>query len=250
MDPAEPDTPAPARLPGAPGQVGPNGDGHRPGSNGDGGAADHNADGAAAPDVPPGPPEYTCPGCSVTFAVPAEPADRVLECPACHTQFFAPSADDDWRDDRDDGADDEPEERDPAAELDGNRIKQVTTLRNGLNRTRSYVMVGVFALSSIAFVLVFRAAGHVVFGTLGVKSIGYVCAAAGCVIGAVLLRRRAHDIDRELDETALPEPDDEPDLSSLDDGSQFLDEMHQRLEQMGRRRKPPAGDADEGASHE
>jgi hypothetical protein len=255
MDPAEPDIPAPAHRPGgAWGALGPSGDGHddghQPGPNGD---APGRAAGAEAPGEPP---EYTCPGCSVTFAVPVEPADRVLECPACHTQFFVPAADDDWRDDRDE-ADEDPDADDPAAQFDSGRIEKVKAVRRGLYRTRSYVMVGVYGLSSIAFVLAFYAAGHAVFGTFGAKSVGYVCAAVGCVIGAVMLRRRTYDIDRELAETALPEPEGEPDLSTLGDGSQYLDDMHRRLERMGRGRRddPPTpeeqkDEADGGARRE
>src|SRR5438552_3861481 len=61
--------------------------------------------------------------------------------------------------------------------------------------------------------------------------------------------RPTRPIDRELAETALPPPDAEPDLSTLSDGSQFLDQVQQHLERMRRRHEPPA-ETEEGRAHE
>ena len=184
---------------------------------------------------------YTCPHCSTTFHLPAEPADRVLECPACRAQFFAP-ADEHWLDYEGTRRDD----ADREDELSGGHIKQVAALRRNLYRTRSWSIVGSIALIVGAAQLVGMTFGYTMYLGWGVRPVGYVVAAVGCLLASRVLLRRVSEINGELKEMALDEPATPPDFSTLSDGSQRWKALEGLGERPADEATPDDGELGEG----
>jgi hypothetical protein len=178
------------------------------------------------------PTAYACPDCGQTFEPADPPVNGILECPACHTQFFAPAADD--RPDDDQDREEEARQADEARrredELDASRFRQVAAYRRGLYRSRSLVIVGAIGLIVAAAQLAFYTIGRVRAAGWGTRPLSYVFAAIACLIGAAMLGRKIPTINRELHDTAQKEPDRPPDLSTLSDGTQNA--AWNKLEQM------------------
>ena len=119
---------------------------------------------------------------------------------------------------------------DADAELSGLRIRQVTSLRRGAFRSRSYCIIGAAACLVCAIQLVvmmvklarFHDARH--WAMIG----GEALLALSAVWGCLALTRRAIAFHRELQKPMLEDPTTPPDFSTLSDGSQQV----QALEQM------------------
>jgi hypothetical protein len=178
-----------------------------------------------------------CPDCRQTFEPAEPPVNGILECPACHTQFFAPSSDGRQEDDQDreEEASQADEARRREDELDASRFRQVAAYRRGLYRSRSLVIVGVIGLIVAAVQLAFYTIGRVRTGGWGTRPLAYVFAAIACLIGAAMLGRKVPTINQELRDTAQKAPDRPPDLSTLSDGTQNA--AWNKLEQMQGRRE-------------
>ena len=178
------------------------------------------------------PTAYACPDCGQTFEPAEPPVNGILECPACHSQFFAPAGHDRPEDDehREQEARQADEARRREDELDASRFRQVAAYRRGLYRSRSLVIVGVIGLIVAAGQLAFYTIGRVRAAGWETRPLAYVFAALACLIGAAMLGRRVPAINQELRDTAQKEPDRPPDLSTLSDGTRNA--AWNKLEQM------------------
>jgi hypothetical protein len=127
---------------------------------------------------------------------------------------------------------------DADAELSGLRIRQVTSLRRGAFRSRSYCIIGAAACAVCAIQLVvmmvklarFRDARH--WAMIG----GEALLALGALWGCVVLVQRAIVFHRELRRPMLDEPTTPPDFSMLSDGSQQVEALEQMMSE-----EPPLG---------
>jgi hypothetical protein len=118
---------------------------------------------------------------------------------------------------------------DADAELSGLRIRQVTSLRRGAFKARSYCIIGAAACLVAAIQLVVMMIKLARFG--GIKHWamigGEALLALGSLWGCAGLTRRAIAFHRELGKPMLQEPTTPPDFSTLSDGSQQVQALQQ-----------------------
>lgn len=192
----------------------------------------------------------TCPGCDEAFDPEAEPQalqtvadDGRAQCPYCSTRFPAPVAEtagatappppptgETFHVEDDAEPADEPEANAPDDRaINRNKVRQLSALRRGLYRTRSYVVTTAVALLVVTVQLAIMTVGHVRLKGWGARPAGYACAAAAAALGAGLFVRKTGEINRELRTPTLAEPDTPPDFSTLSDGSDYW----RRLEDLG-----------------
>jgi hypothetical protein len=183
-----------------------------------------------------GPGWHACPGCGESFRLDAvADAGTVLQCPYCSTRFVAPGgreadelegAQATFTTDDDEGVVEPPygDEHGPgdAGELDGLRVRQLSSLRRGAYRTRSHCIIAVAGLAFAAAQLVAMTARHVRLAGWGGRPVAYAAAAVAAAWGATFLFRKSAALTRELRRPVLSEPEVEPDFSTLSDGSQQL----------------------------
>jgi hypothetical protein len=162
---------------------------------------------------------FTCPGCSEEVDVPAETAGQLVRCPYCNTDFFASVEHVNAA-----VVDDTTETFfDPDLEFNKLRIQQYTALRRGAIRARSWWLVTQIAcmfivLDTAGQIFVYLASWH----RWGIRpTIGLLVLLAAVRLG-VHARRRARDFLREIDTSALTDPTEPPDFSTLGDGSEML----------------------------
>lgn len=152
-----------------------------------------------------------CPICGDAFPVEApEPAAAATEAgPEADTLAYAAS--------------DTPADRqgDFAQELDGLRIRQVTKLRRGTARARSYLVIGVIVSVVASVKLVLMTIAYVRADGWALTPVGYLLFVGFLLMLAGYFGARAMEAHREL-QTPMPLPpvEGEPDLSTLSDGSQ------------------------------
>jgi hypothetical protein len=172
----------------------------------------------------PGTAEFICPHCGQPVAVPAG-AGGEFACPHCGGTFAtapvatAPVAT-------------EPHEHEPSRddELDGLRIRQLSSLRRATYRSRSYAVMAtiVCVVATVqAAVLLTRQGMHRVGGG---STIALACIVTAGAYGTWFFARRAARLHAEA---TAPRPNDpharEPDFSQLSDGSQrwkSLEQIH------------------------
>jgi hypothetical protein len=109
-----------------------------------------------------------------------------------------------------------------ADELDGLRIRQLTALRRGAIRARSYALIGAAACFVGAIQLVVLTVRHVRAWGFGLQPVGYILFAIVALMLCGYAARRARQLQKEID-TPIPlppAPPDGPDFSTLSDGSQ------------------------------
>ena len=109
-----------------------------------------------------------------------------------------------------------------ADELDGLRIRQLSALRRGAYRARSYAIIGAAAGFVVAVQLVIMTVAYVRAHGWGRWPTGYVLFAAAAVMMGCFFARRALEIHREIRTPVElpPPPPGGPDFSTLSDGSQ------------------------------
>jgi hypothetical protein len=121
--------------------------------------------------------------------------------------------------------------RDEGVHLDAMRVRQLSAVRRGAYRTRSYCVIGLGACAVAAVQLVVMAFRHVREAGWEWRPAGYLCGVAAAMMAAAFLSRQVADLTRELRRPALTEPEAPPDLSTLSDGSQHwknLEDMQRR----------------------
>jgi hypothetical protein len=119
-----------------------------------------------------------------------------------------------------------------ARAMDAARVRQLSALRRGTYRARSYCFVAV-GLSLVAVAqLALLTVRHVRSAGWQLQPAGYVCGALAAAMAAAFFVRRAADLTRELRHrpAALGEPLAAPDFSTLSDGSQTWKNLEQMRE--------------------
>lgn len=174
----------------------------------------------------------TCPACGEPFS----PADAsIQQCPSCGEQFFVDAEEletDEDREARDAVERRRMQERD---RLDNRRIRVVQLEKRSLYRSRSWMLVLAMGLVGIAGQLVWLGIRHLV-GTSAsedsaavapdiARAIAYFVIAVGLVAMGVRFYARARRYLREARAMTLPEPATPPDFSTLNDGSQIVDNL-------------------------
>ena len=169
-------------------------------------------------------PHYPCPNCRGLVAAAA--GERLLVCPVCGEQFFI-------SDEFNPGAEssqEHPSESARESELNELRIRQVSSLRRGAFRSRSWCVIAAGGCIVGAAQLVQMAVHDLRRGTR-ILPIGFFLAAAAALLGSGYFIRAAVRLTRELQQPSLPDPPAPPDFSTLSDGSQHwrnLDELSGR----------------------
>jgi hypothetical protein len=169
-------------------------------------------------------PQAVCPGCGEVVPI-TEPAENVLICRKCGEQFFVAAGDDSSNApaelDPSSSADSDhaPAEDDRDAELSGMRIRQISSLRRGIARTRSYYLIALAVCIGGVAQLVFLGVESV---RAGRRSFPVLYAVMGLILLSICPRliRRIRQLSVEMRQTAMPPPDAPPDFSSLSDGTQ------------------------------
>lgn len=165
----------------------------------------------------PDPPHYLCPNCGQALDS-SNARSGVVSCPHCGQSVSLVSDEtlptEPIKDDEPAPLD-EPDE----ADLSGQKIKQISSLRRGAYRTRSWLMIG--AVSCIV------GAAQLIYLAIQARRNGLRLTALGEVLTAVLslflgvyFSRRALEAHREIQQSRLEEPTTPPDFSTLSDGSQ------------------------------
>ena len=148
---------------------------------------------------------YACPHCQQVADVTEAPPGAVVRCPHCGGEFSLPEIP---------AAD----ERD--SELDGLRIRQLSTLRRSAYRSRSYAIIAAGACVVVMAQLVLMTVRHVRVEGWSGRPIGYLIFTLFAAWGAWYFIGRAVHLHRETKRSALVDPQSAPDFSKLSDGSQ------------------------------
>jgi hypothetical protein len=158
-----------------------------------------------------------CPHCDQAVDVSAIESGAAVQCPHCQGEFVRPV-----------DVADETDRADREAELSNLRIRQISALRRGAYRSRSYCIVGVVALTVAAVKLIIMTVHQVQFAGWQTRPVGYLLGAAAALMGAGFFAARAMELTREVAKPLLVDPPGPPDFSTLSDGSQqvkHLEEM-------------------------
>ena len=176
----------------------------------------------------PLPDSYPCPECG--SAVPAD-ADggAILQCPRCGTQFFLPADPDEIEHAAPEDAAAVEAPSDADAELSALRIRQVSALRRGAYRARSYCIIGA-AVCGVAVVnLILRLAEllrHHRWQARWVRyGVLYTVLAMAAAYGLVYFVHRINELTREVRRPSLQDPATPPDFSTLSDGSHHVRDL-------------------------
>jgi hypothetical protein len=165
---------------------------------------------------PPQASEFFCPHCGQSLGS-SDAAAAVMICPGCGQQVsLSPveGADDVIAED-DASTNDEPADGD----LSGLKIRQISALRRGAYRTRSWLMIAAIACIVGAAQLIFLAArAHRIGQQLA--PLGDILVAIVALLLCLYFARRAAEVNREIQQSRLEEPTTPPDFSTLRDGSQ------------------------------
>ena len=159
-------------------------------------------------------PQYHCPACGALVAPVS--GQRLLVCPECGEQSFIPE---DASSDENSQNYQEAEPTPDDSELSENRIRQMSNLKRGAYRNRSWCIVGAVACLVGAAELVQMTIHEARRGGV-MLSIGFCFAAAAALIGSGYFLRAALQLSKEIRASSIPEPTTPPDFSTLSDGSQ------------------------------
>jgi hypothetical protein len=163
------------------------------------------------------PPQYLCPNCGQEIEA-SDAFSDIISCPHCGQPVSLASEE---ATSSEPIADDEPAALDDPdeADLSGLKIKQISALRRGAYRTRSWLMIGAISCAVGAAQLVYLAIKARREG-LRLVPLGEVVSALFSLVLCVYFSRRALDAHREIQQSRLEEPTIPPDFSTLSDGSQ------------------------------
>jgi len=201
-------------------------------------------DASVAPDEPPGLVFY-CPTCGNSIVLTETPANGLVECPAC-AQVFAATDPSDIEAEARAEAEAEAARGRREAELNELHVRQISTLRRSMIRSRSYFVTGawacVFATVEFAWLagLKFRelqidkvAGFHVGILDYFLPIIEIACLISA-VFGSRYFFRRAKQATQELEATVMKDPETPPDLSTLGGGIEQwrgLEQMHEQADE-------------------
>jgi len=100
------------------------------------------------------------------------------------------------------------------------RVRQLSAMRRGAYRTRSYCFIGLGLCAVAAVQLSIMAVRHVRALGWEWRPLGYLCGVAAAMMAGSFLLRQVAALNRELRRPAVTEPEAPPDFSTLSDGSQ------------------------------
>jgi len=109
------------------------------------------------------------------------------------------------------------------------RVRQLSALRRGAYRTRSYFVIAVVACVVAEGQLAMMTVRHVRAAGWQLRPLGYVCGIFAAMMAAAYFLRRAAELTREL-RTRAPDPQAAPDFSTLSDGSHAWKNLEQMRE--------------------
>lgn len=115
-------------------------------------------------------------------------------------------------------------------ELSGLKIRQISDLRRGAVRTRSWLLIGVIACAVGAVQLIFLAVSGY-RASLRLAPLGDLALAILAVVLSIYFGVRALAAHRELQKSHLEEPQAAPDFSTLSDGSQHSANLQKMADQ-------------------
>lgn len=163
------------------------------------------------------PPHYLCPNCGQSIETSGT-STEVVVCPHCGQAVSLAS---DQAFVSEETADDQPAPLDEPEEgdLSGQKIKQISALRRGAYRTRSWLMIGAISCAVAAAQLIYLAIQARRSGQR-LTALGEVLTAVFSLFLCVYFSRRAVEAHREIQQSRLQDPTTPPDLSTLSDGSQ------------------------------
>jgi len=117
----------------------------------------------------------------------------------------------------------------PPEQLNSVRIQQLTTLRRGAIRSRSWYLIGTIVAYVAATELIFKTVQYVRYEyNWGLWPSVFVLGAIGSAMAGRFFLRRCIQFHQEIQMPMLDEPATPPDFSTLGDGSQHsrnLEEM-------------------------
>jgi hypothetical protein len=113
--------------------------------------------------------------------------------------------------------------------LDAARVRQLSAVRRGAYRVRSYCLVAVVACGVAGGQLALMAVRHVRALGWSLRPAGYVCGILAAMMAAAFFLRRAAELTREL-RTRAPGPQATPDFSTLSNGSHAWKNLEQMRE--------------------
>ncbi len=169
---------------------------------------------------------FRCPGCDEDVDVSPDTVGQLVRCPYCNTEFFA--ADGQTHAEVIDDTPAAPDDAPPPDELDAARVRQLSALRLATLRTRSWWLIGLLLAALTGFDLLAKA---VVFvwdrHAWGVRPTLLTLAGGAALWAATAARRAAAQLTREVNASALPEPTTPPDFSTLDNGADRWQRLHE-----------------------
>ncbi len=176
--------------------------------------------------------ELSCPACGQPVERPDDMMQNLLVCLHCGHQFFIEIAPPDEIAVDDETAREElrrkvEAEQNRERDLDGMRIRALSTERRAMYRTRSFLIVAVFGCG-FGIYLIVNELIHGQCTRLGQGAM--VVLAIGCAMGIPFFGRKIASLQAELRKPVMSEPTEPPDFELLGDGSQTvrqLEEMHQ-----------------------
>jgi uncharacterized Zn finger protein (UPF0148 family) len=161
-----------------------------------------------------------CPNCG--HAVEStDPAQTLLKCPACGEEFFVGSEGDEEvrREEAEARAREEEAAAQRELDLSEAKIRQISNLRRGAFRTRSWLIIAAITCVAGAAQLVFMAVQAHRRALRG-AAIRDVVLAIACLFVCRYVMTRVRRLTREIEQSRLEEPTAPPDFSTLSDGSQ------------------------------
>lgn len=115
---------------------------------------------------------------------------------------------------------------DEDAQLDGLKIRQLSSLRRATYRSRSHAIIAA-GVCGVAAVQCGVMAGHEL-RTIGlsIHMVGYALFLVLCIGGTIFFIRRASRLHREAKQTTIPQSTTPPDFSSLGDGNDLAERLN------------------------
>ena len=165
---------------------------------------------------------FVCPHCSSLVTVDPGSVPPFLVCHSCGGQFTIGSnhpADLEYESR-------ETDRRAQDAELDGMRIRQVSALRRGAIRARTYLQIGGVVCATGGIQLGVKAVQRVRYESVwDARTFAFVAFGVVSVMLAFLFFKRANGMSRELKKSLLDEPTVPPDFATLSDGTQHARDL-------------------------
>ena len=162
--------------------------------------------------------EFVCPICGGRLLVAPSNVEQIAACPLCHEDMTIPAMVETQDADLSAGGPNDDE-------LDALRIQQRATLRRAIYRSRSYAIIAA-VVCVVATVQLGQFAYRAIRTNSAVWAVAYLFAMIGSALGAIYFYRRALALHQETRRPELSAPEHPPDFSTLGDGSEQWQKLH------------------------